>query len=111
LLLLLLVLVIISNSELNSSILIFIYLSLQLEQLKLIRTENAAMEEELAKNKANDPEEHKRITQEVLLLKAGAERWTDNVWAVKSYLVKKRGMSGKETDKMLGIDGNFDYLA
>jgi hypothetical protein len=103
--------VIISNSELNSSILIFIYLSLQLEQLKLIRTENAAMEEELAKNKANDPEEHKRITQEVLLLKAGAERWTDNVWAVKSYLVKKRGMSGKETDKMLGIDGNFDYLA
>jgi hypothetical protein len=78
--------VIISNSELNSSILIFIYLSLQLEQLKLIRTENAAMEEELAKNKANDPEEHKRM-------------------------VKKRGMSGKETDKMLGIDGNFDYLA
>lgn len=68
------------------------------------------MEAELSKNKANDPEEHKRITREVVVLKAGADRWTDNVWAVKSHLVKRRGMSGKEVDKMLGIDGNFDYL-
>mmetsp|Transcript_13409 Transcript_13409/g.24815 ORF Transcript_13409/g.24815 Transcript_13409/m.24815 type:complete len:204 (-) Transcript_13409:1376-1987(-) len=82
----------------------------KLEQLRVLRAENAALEEELAKNKANDPEEHKRVTQEVALLKAGAERWTDNVWAVKSYLVKKRGMAGKEVDKMLGINGDFDYL-
>ena len=68
------------------------------------------MENELAHNKANDPAELERIQKEVIMLKEGADRWTDNIWAVKSYLVKKRGMSGKEVDKMLGIDGNFDYL-
>jgi hypothetical protein len=86
------------------------HLYLQLEKLHHLRTENAAMEQELIKNKANDPAEFERISREVQTLKTGAERWTDNVWAVKTYLVKKRGMSGREVDKMLGIDGNFDYL-
>jgi hypothetical protein len=84
---------------------------LQLQKLQQLRAENAAMEEELAKNRENDPAELKRVQQEVVSLKAGADRWTDNVWAIKSHLVKKRGMAGKEVDKMLGIDGNFDYLA
>jgi hypothetical protein len=31
-------------------------------------------------------------------------------WAIKKYLTKKRGMSGKEVDKQLGIDSSFDYI-
>ena len=96
--------------SLHLSLTLSLYFS-QLEQLQLLRAECSSLEAELAKNKANDPAELLRVTQEVDTLKAGAERWTDNVWAVKSYLVKKRGMAGKEVDKMLGIDGNFDYLS
>ena len=29
-----------------------------------------------------------------------ANRWTDNIFACKSYLTKKRGMSGKEADQV-----------
>ena len=38
-----------------------------------------------------------------------AHRWTDNVFACKSYLTKKRGMSGKEADQYLRITSAFDY--
>jgi hypothetical protein len=32
------------------------------------------------------------------------------VWSVKSFLVKKKGLSGKEVDRLLGITGDFDYV-
>ena len=34
----------------------------------------------------------------------------DNTWALKSYLVKKRGMNGREVDKALGLPDDFDYV-
>lgn len=37
-------------------------------------------------------------------------RGADNTWALKSYLVKKRGMNGREVDKALGLPEDFDYL-
>ena len=81
-----------------------------MQQLQSVLAAISSVEDQLARNKANDPAELKRIQQASIDLKAGADRWTDNVWAIKSYLVKKKGMSGKEVDKMLAIDGNFDYL-
>jgi hypothetical protein len=41
--------------------------------------------------------------------KTAADRWTDNVFAVKQYLVKKKGMNSKEVNKYLEIGDNFDY--
>ena len=43
------------------------------------------------------------------MTKEAAERWTDNIYACKSYLTKKRGLDGKEADKMIGITETFDY--
>lgn len=82
----------------------------KLNRLQELRNSNASLQSELDKYKANDPAEFERIKKEVDVLKEGADRWTDNVWAIKSYLVKKRGMPGREVDKMLGINGDFDYL-
>lgn len=47
-------------------------------------------------NKLNDPEEIKRIEKQIKLNKESADRWTDNIFAIKKYLTKKKGMSGKE---------------
>ena len=73
----------------------------------------------------HNPEVVRQIVSDAQSNKAAADRWTENVWAVKKYLVRKRGQSGKEVifysgmllyliivqvDKMLGIDGDFDYL-
>ena len=50
----------------------------------------------------------------------GANRWTgkrmnkkwvvDNIWNMKSYLVRKQGMGSKEVDQMLEIPEDFDYI-
>jgi hypothetical protein len=44
----------------------------------------------------NDPEEINKAATAAVSNKASADRWTDNLWTIKAYLVKKKGMSGKE---------------
>ena len=80
---------------------------LRLEQLKL---EQSSIDLELESLKMNDPEQLSIIGKQSDKLVSIGNRWTDNIWAVKKFLTKKKGMSGKEVDKFLGIDSSFDYL-
>jgi hypothetical protein len=64
----------------------------------------------LEDNKKNDPVEVKRMQDLCKKVKNGANRWTDNVWTLKSHMTKKLSLSSKDADKMLQIDGNFDYV-
>ncbi len=50
----------------------------------------------LEASKDNDPVEIEKVTKEAQNNKRAADRWTDNIWALKSYLVKKKGMQSKE---------------
>ena len=68
------------------------------------------MEAHLDRTKSFDPEELQRLQAETKTCQQSADRWTDNIWTIKKYLTKKRGLAGKEVDKLLGIDGSFDYL-
>jgi len=65
--------------------------------------------EELNALKRNDPQAIADLEKELELVKNAANRWTDNIFACKDYLVKKRGMDKKETMKILGITDAFDY--
>jgi Leucine zipper with capping helix domain len=65
----------------------------RLEQLKRREVE---IDNILEASKANDPEELKRVKRCVEGNIDGANRWTDNIWVVKKYLTKKKGMQGKE---------------
>jgi hypothetical protein len=51
---------------------------------------------ELEERRATDPEETQRILSSVELNKRASDRWTENIWSIKKYLTKKKGMSGKE---------------
>eukprot|EP01035_Chromulina_nebulosa_P020876 gene20876-27062_t len=62
-------------------------------------------------NKMLDPVEIKKIENQIAINLNAANRWTDNIYTLKRYLTKKKGMSSKEVDKMLQIDGKFDYIA
>lgn len=64
--------------------------------------------EELNALKQNDPQAIADLEKELELVKNAANRWTDNIFACKDYLVKKRGMDKKETMKILGITDAFD---
>lgn len=61
-----------------------------------LKSQNDRLDGQLDQLKVNDPEEIKRVGQLALTNKAAADRWTDNVWQIKSFLTKRKGMAGKE---------------
>ncbi|KAG6594106.1 putative meiotic nuclear division protein [Phytophthora cinnamomi] len=57
-----------------------------------------------------DPVILDELERKVRVAKEGSDRWTDNVYTLKSWVVKKRGVEGREVDKWLGIKDDFDYV-
>ncbi|CAH0520945.1 unnamed protein product [Peronospora belbahrii] len=58
----------------------------------------------------NDPAILNELESKLRVAKEGCDRWTDNVYTLKSWVVKKRGVEGREVDKWLGIKDDFDYV-
>ena len=69
-----------------------------------------ALKAELLAQADRDPEVIAQFEQRVKDAKSGADRWTENVWAVRSHLVKKLGLEPKRADAMLGISDSFGYI-
>jgi hypothetical protein len=80
-----------------------------LEELSLLKQKELLLKNELEKRKCNDPEEINRILKESNKNKISADRWTDNLFCIKNYMMKKRGMASKEVNQYLHIDENLDY--
>jgi hypothetical protein len=80
----------------------------KLERLNDIAKERAKIQAELETLKENDPQAIADLEKELELVKQAANRWTDNLFNCKDYLVKKRGMDKKEACKLLGIPASFD---
>jgi len=83
--------------------------SQKLARLSEISKERAALESELESLKENDPQALADLEKELRYVTDAANRWTDNIFNCKSYLVKKRGMDKKQALKILGISEEFDY--
>lgn len=82
----------------------------KLQRLEQLKESEVEFDKILEANKFTDPVAVKNTLDAAEKCKEGANRWTDNTFAMKSYLVKKKGMSSKDADKMLKMDGDFDYL-
>lgn len=80
----------------------------KLQRLAEIAKEKSQVEQELEKLKENDPQALANLEKELKLCTEAANRWTDNIFNAKTYLVKKRGMDRKQADKILGITSTFD---
>jgi hypothetical protein len=70
----------------------------KLQELAALEEEEKAVDRRLESLKFNDPEEIKRILREAEANQQAANRWTDNIWSVKGFLVKKKGMPSKEVN-------------
>ncbi|CAJ1949661.1 unnamed protein product [Cylindrotheca closterium] len=81
----------------------------KLAKLSTLAQTKAALEQQLQALKENDPAALANLEKEYQLVRDAANRWTDNIFECKSYLVKKKGMDKKEVNKILGITANFDY--
>ena len=67
-----------------------------LSELASLQQEEMSLDTNIEAGKLNDPEEIERICRQNRKNQDAANRWTDNIWTIKSFLTKKRGMSGKE---------------
>ena len=70
-------------------------------ELAALKAQNDHLDTQLDLLKVNDPEEIKRVEKLALTNKAAADRWTDNIWQIKSFLTKRKGMAGKEVTYFL----------
>ena len=68
----------------------------KLQKLNDLIEQEKLLNQQLEVLKSNDPEEVARVEKTADYCKSAADRWTDNIFTLKSYLVKKQGISGKE---------------
>ena len=68
------------------------------------------MEQELEKLKECDPEVLESKRKETTMAREAANRWTDNVFTIKSWCTRKFGVEEKMIDKNFGIPEDFDYI-
>jgi hypothetical protein len=80
----------------------------KLARLSELAKRKVTVQTELESLKENDPAALADLEKELTLVTAAANRWTDNIFECKTYLVKKRGMKKKEAMRILGITANFD---
>jgi DNA-binding transcriptional regulator YhcF (GntR family) len=80
----------------------------KLARLAELTKKKSEYEKELESLKENDPAALADLEKELKLVTNAANRWTDNIFECKSYLVKKRGKEKKEAIRILGITVNFD---
>ena len=80
----------------------------KLAELEALRGKRGALEAAARERAAGDPRE---LLGRVKRAKEAADRWTDNLLALKAHCVKKFGMGAKEAAGMLGMDDKFDYPA
>ncbi|XP_078397723.1 meiotic nuclear division protein 1 homolog [Cetorhinus maximus] len=81
-----------------------------LKELEGLRQERNQLKAELEKYQECDPEVIEEIRQSNKVAKDAANRWTDNVFAIKSWANKKFGFERNQIDKAFGIPEDFDYI-
>lgn len=80
------------------------------KELEELRKEKIQLKAEVEKYQECDPEVVEEIRKLNKIARDAANRWTDNVFTVKSWAKKKFGFENKQIDKTFGIPEDFDYI-
>mmetsp|Transcript_8830 Transcript_8830/g.27580 ORF Transcript_8830/g.27580 Transcript_8830/m.27580 type:complete len:205 (-) Transcript_8830:50-664(-) len=83
----------------------------KLKRLAELTQKRQGLEAQLEGLKANDPEELARITKLAEEMKGHAQRWTENLFSIKSYLVQKKNVQACQVDELFkgcGLPKNLD---
>ncbi|XP_059409385.1 meiotic nuclear division protein 1 homolog [Carassius carassius] len=78
-----------------------------LKELTALKHQRDQLKAELEKYKECDPEVVEEIRKANI---TAVSRWTDNVFAIKSWAKKKFGFEDSGLDKAFGIPEDFDYI-
>ncbi|GFO09931.1 meiotic nuclear division protein 1 homolog [Plakobranchus ocellatus] len=81
-----------------------------LDELNKQQTERARICSEVEKYKECDPEVLEAIKEQTSQAKEAANRWTDNIFATKSWIKSKFAFEESVIDKQFGVPSDFDYI-
>nr|XP_026693349.1 meiotic nuclear division protein 1 homolog [Ciona intestinalis] len=81
-----------------------------LQELAKLEKEKANLQLEIAKYKECDPEVVNAITDETQIAKESANRWTDNMFNLKSWIKRKFPIDEAVINKQFEIPEELDYV-
>lgn len=81
-----------------------------LKELAGLREEHTQLQTELDKYRECDPEVVEEMKKTNVVAKEAVSRWTDNVFAIKSWTKKKFSFDESRINKAFGIPDDFDYM-
>lgn len=81
-----------------------------LEELAEKEALNSKLQQELDQYRDCDPEVVEEVKTQTVVAKEAANRWTDNVFSIKSWCKKKFNIEEKTLNKQFGIPEEFDYI-
>lgn len=81
-----------------------------LNKLKTLDEEKSHLESELKKYEDSNPVEYERIKKSIEAAKEAGNRWTENIFSVKSWCKKKFFLEDSVIDKQFGIPEDLDYI-
>lgn len=81
-----------------------------LKELVALKDQRDQLKAEVEKFKECDPEVVEEIRKDNISAKEAVSRWTDNVFAIKSWAKRKFGFEDSNLDKAFGIPEDFDYI-
>ncbi|XP_031718936.1 meiotic nuclear division protein 1 homolog [Anarrhichthys ocellatus] len=84
--------------------------SSQLKELQALREERTQLKAEVEKYRECDPEVIEDMRKSNVAAKEAVSRWTDNIFAIKSWTKKKFSFDDSRIDKAFGIPEDFDYM-
>ena len=82
-----------------------------LAELATLQARARELEAAVKAQAASDPDVARAALTKVKTAKAGADRWTDALLAIKGLLIKKYNVDAAQASAMLGMDDKFDYAA
>ncbi|XP_066506178.1 meiotic nuclear division protein 1 homolog [Hoplias malabaricus] len=80
------------------------------KELQSFREQREKLRTELEQYKECDPEVVEEMRKENTVAKEAVSRWTDNVFAIKSWAKRKFSFEDSRLDKAFGIPEDFDYI-
>ncbi|XP_057699764.1 meiotic nuclear division protein 1 homolog isoform X8 [Corythoichthys intestinalis] len=84
--------------------------SAMLKEFQALTEERAQLQTELDKYKECDPQVVEEMKKSNVVAKIAVSRWTDNVFAMKSWTKKKFAFDNSQIDRAFGIPEDFDYM-
>lgn len=75
-----------------------------------LQSDKKKLLEELDRHKDCDPEVMEQMKEDTVVAREAANRWTDNVFAVKTWVKNKLAVEEAVIDKQFDIPETFDYI-